>query len=77
MLALTHGDEKATAKTAHYKKQPQNSSYKAKPLHAAVLLQSSSNRIRSKVTDLVVVLQNSCWPSRTAMKKQPRKQHIN
>jgi hypothetical protein len=41
---------------------PQNSSYKVQRPHAAVLLQSGSNRLRSLVADFVVVLQNSCWP---------------
>jgi hypothetical protein len=54
---------------------PQNSSYKAQRLHAAVLLQSSSNRLRSLDADLVAALQNSCWPSRTPTKKQTRIQH--
>jgi hypothetical protein len=68
MLALTHGDEKANANSAH-KKQPQNnSSYKVQRLHAAVLLQGGTNRLRSLVADFVAVLQNSCWPSRTAIK---------
>jgi hypothetical protein len=54
---------------------PQNSSYKVQPLHAAVLLQSGSNRLRSLVADLVAVLQNPSWPSRTPTKKQTRIQH--
>jgi hypothetical protein len=57
------------------KNHPQNSSYKVQRLHAAVLLQSGSNRLRSLVADLVAVLQNSCWPSRTPTKKQTRIQH--
>jgi hypothetical protein len=51
---------------------PQNSSYKEQRPHAAVVLQSGSNRLRSLVADLVPPLQNSCWPSRTPMKKQTR-----
>jgi hypothetical protein len=57
------------------KNHPQNSSYKGQRLHGAVLLQSGSNRLRSLVADLVVGLQNSCWPSRTPTKKQTRIQH--
>jgi hypothetical protein len=67
MLALTHGDEEANANPAH-KKQPQNSSYKVQPLHAAVLLQSGSNSLRSLVAHSVAALQNSCGPSRTAIR---------
>jgi hypothetical protein len=74
MSALTHGDKKANPNSPH-KKQPQNSSYKAQPLHAAVLLQSGSNSLRSLVADLVAVLQNSCRPSRTPMKKQTQIHH--
>jgi hypothetical protein len=69
MLALMHADEKANANSAN-KEQPQNPSYKQQRLHAAVLLQSGSKRLRSLVADSVAVLQNSCWPSRTPMKKQ-------
>jgi lambda repressor-like predicted transcriptional regulator len=54
---------------------PQNSSYKVQHLHAAVPLQSGSNRLRSLVADFVGDLQNSCWPSRTPAKKQTRIQH--
>jgi hypothetical protein len=54
------------------KNNPQNSSYKEQLLHAAVLLQSGSNRLRSFVADFVEALQNSCWPSSTATKKQTR-----
>jgi hypothetical protein len=71
MLALTHADEKANANSA-LNKHPQNSSYKAQLLQAAVVLQSGSNRLRSLGADLVAVLQNSCWPSRTPTKKQTR-----
>jgi hypothetical protein len=76
MLALTHADEKANANSA-LNKHPQNSSYKDQRLQAAVVLQSGSNRLRSLVADLVVVLQNSCWPSRsgTAKNTQTRIQH--
>jgi hypothetical protein len=69
MSALTHDNEKANPNSPQ-KKQPQNSSYKVQRLHAAVLLQSGSNSLRSLVADLVAVLQNLCRPSRTAMKKQ-------
>jgi hypothetical protein len=71
MLALTHADEKANANSAN-KEQPQNPSYKEQQLHAAVLLQSGSKRLCSLVADLVVVLQNSCWPSRNADEKGKR-----
>jgi hypothetical protein len=78
MLALTHNssykphaDENANANSAN-KEQPQNPSYKVQRLHAAVLLQSGSKRLRSLVADLVVALQNSCWPLRTPMKKGKR-----
>jgi hypothetical protein len=74
MLALTHADEKANANSA-LNKHPQNSSYKIQRLQAAVVLQSGSNRLRPLVADLVVFLQNSCWPSRTPTKKQTRIQH--
>jgi hypothetical protein len=74
VLALTHADEKASANSA-LKINPQKSSYKVQPLHAAVLLQSGSNRLRSLDADLVAALQNSCWPSRTPTKKQARIQH--
>jgi hypothetical protein len=67
MLALTHADGKANAKSAN-KEQPQNSSYKVQRMHAVVLLQSGSNRLRSCIANSVAVLQNSCWPSRTATK---------
>jgi hypothetical protein len=75
MLALTNGDTTANANSAD-KKEPKNSSYKVQRVHVVVLLQSGSNRLRSLVADLVVGLQNSCWPSRTAMKKQTRMQRI-
>jgi hypothetical protein len=68
MLALTHADEKGKRKFST-EKHPQNSSYKAQPLHAAVLLQSGGNRLRALVSDLVAALQNSCWSSRTPTKK--------
>jgi hypothetical protein len=68
MLALTNTDEKANANSAN-EEQPQNPSYKVQRLHAAVLLQSGSKRLCSLDADLVPVLQNSCWPSRTPMKK--------
>ncbi len=58
------------------KEQPQNPSYKAQRLHAAVLLQSGSNILSSLVADLVEGLQNSCWPSRTPMKRQTRILHM-
>jgi hypothetical protein len=74
MLALTHADEKANANSA-LNKHPQYSSHKVQLLHAAVVLQSGSNRLRSLVADLVQALQNSCWPSRTPTKKQTRIQH--
>jgi hypothetical protein len=74
MLAITHADEKANANSA-LNKHPQNSSYKVQLLHAAVVLQSGSNRLRSLVADSVTVLQNSCWPSRTPTTKQARIQH--
>jgi lambda repressor-like predicted transcriptional regulator len=74
MLAITHADEKANANSA-LNKHSQNSSYKVQPLQAAVVLQSGSKRLRSLVADLVPVLQNSCWPSRTPTKKQTRIQH--
>jgi hypothetical protein len=67
MLALTHADEKANANSA-LSKYPQNSSYKVQLLHAAIMLQSGGNRLRSLVADFVAVLQNSCWPSRTTTK---------
>jgi hypothetical protein len=56
MLAFTHAEEKANAISAT-QKQPQNSSYKVQLLHAAVLLQSGRNRLRSPVAELVAVLQ--------------------
>jgi hypothetical protein len=56
-------------------KHPKNSSYKVQRLHAAVLLQSGSNRLRSLVADEVVDLQNSCWPSHTPTKKQTLIRH--
>ncbi len=74
MSAITHADEKANANSA-LNKHPQNSSYKVQLFHAAVVLQSGSNRLRPLVADLVAALQNSCWPSRTATKKQTRIQH--
>jgi hypothetical protein len=55
MLAPTQGDEKANENSAH-QKQPQNSSYKVQPLHAAVLLQSGSNGLRSLDADSVAAL---------------------
>jgi hypothetical protein len=60
--------KKANANSAN-KEQQQNSSYKVQRLHAAVLLQSGSKRLRSLVADSVAALQNSCWPSQTPMKK--------
>jgi hypothetical protein len=74
MLALTHADEKANANSA-LNKHPQNSSYKVQSMYAAVVLQSGSNCLHSLVADLVAVLQNACWPSRTPTKKQTRIQH--
>jgi hypothetical protein len=74
-VGLAHGDEKHDANSADTKEQ-QNSSYKEQLLHAAVLLQSGSNRLRSVVADLVAVLQNSCRPSRTEMKNKTRIQQI-
>jgi hypothetical protein len=71
MLAITHADEKANANSA-LNKHPQNSSYNRQLLNTAVVLQSGSNRLRSLVADLVAMLQNSCWPSRTPTKKQTR-----
>jgi hypothetical protein len=68
MLALTRADGNANANSAT-KGQPQNPSYKVQRLHAAVLMQSGSKRLRSLVADSVAVLQNSCWPSRAPMKK--------
>jgi hypothetical protein len=50
MLALTHADEKANANSA-LNKHPQNSSYKVQPLHAAIMLQSGGNRLRSLVAN--------------------------
>jgi hypothetical protein len=75
MSALTHGDDKANPNSPH-KKQPQKSSYKGQNLHAAVLLQSGSNSLRSLVADSVEDLQNSCRPSRTAMTKQTQIHHM-
>jgi hypothetical protein len=71
MLALMHADKKANANSKKLK-HPQNSSYKVQRLHAAVVLQSGSNRLRSFVADLVALLQNSSWPSSTPTKKQTR-----
>jgi hypothetical protein len=67
-----HARRRKSKREFSAKNHPQNSSYKVQPLHAAVLLQSGSNRLRSLVADLVSVLQNSCWPSRTPTKKQTR-----
>jgi hypothetical protein len=75
MLALTHADEKANANSA-LNKQSQNSSYKVQLLHAAVVLQSGSNRLRSLGAASVNALQNSCWPSRTPTKTQTRIQRL-
>jgi hypothetical protein len=74
MLALTHADEKANANSA-LNKHPQNSSYKVQILYAAVVFQSGSDRLRSLLANMVMFLQNSCWPSRTPTKKQTRIQH--
>jgi hypothetical protein len=71
MLALTHADENANENSAN-KEQPKNPSYKPQRLHAAVLLQSGSKRLRSLVAESVAALQNSCWPSRTPTKMQTR-----
>ena len=76
MSALAHGDEKQDANSADTKEQ-ENSSYKEKLLHAAVLMQSGSNRNRSVVADLVAVLQNSCQPSRTETKEKTQIQQIS
>jgi hypothetical protein len=70
-----HARRRKSKREFSTKNHPQNSSYKVQRLHAAVLLQSGSNRLRSLVADLVVALQNSCWPSRTPTKKQARIQH--
>jgi len=70
-----HARRRKSKREFSTKNHPQNSSYKVQRLHAAVLLQSGSNRLRSLVADLVAVLQNSCWPSRTPTKKQTRIQH--
>jgi hypothetical protein len=75
MLALAHGDEKQDVNSADTKEQ-QNSSYKVQRLHAAVLLQSESNRIRSVVADSVVELQNSGRPSCTPTKNKTRIQQM-
>jgi hypothetical protein len=64
------------ANSADTKKQ-ENSSYKVQCLHAAVPLQSGSNRHRSVVADSVVELQNSCQPSRTETKNKTRIQQMN
>ena len=70
-----HARRRKSKRECSTKNHPQNSSYKVQRLHAAVLLQSGSNRLRSLVADLVAALQNSCWPSRTPTKKQTRIQH--
>jgi hypothetical protein len=67
-----HARRRKSKREFSTEKHPQNSSYKFQPLHAAVLLQSGSKRLRSLVADLVAPLQNSCWPSRTAIEKQTR-----
>jgi hypothetical protein len=70
-----HARRRKSKREFSAKNHPQNSSYKVQRLHAAVVLQSGSNRLRSLVADSVVFLQNSCWPSRTPTKKQTRIQH--
>ena len=75
MSAHAHGDEKQNANSTN-KKEPENPTYKVQPLHAAVLLQSGSNCLRSLVAELVAVLQNSCRPMRAAMKNKTRIQQI-
>jgi hypothetical protein len=59
MLAITLRDKKSNTISAT-QKEPQNSSYKVQLLHAAVLLQTEGNRLRSLVANSVVVLQNPC-----------------
>jgi hypothetical protein len=71
MLAITHANEKANANSA-LNKHTQNSSYKVQLIHAAVVMQSGSNRLRSLGADSVKALQNSRWSSRTPTKKQTR-----
>ena len=70
-----HAGRRKSKREFSTKNHPQNSSYKVQRLHAAVLMQSGSNRLRSLVADSVHALQNSCRPSRTATKKQTRIQH--
>ena len=41
-----------------------------------VVQNAGDDAAHSSDADLVAALQNSCWPSRTAMKKQTRIQHI-
>jgi hypothetical protein len=55
MLALTHADEKANANSA-LNNHSKNSSYKDQRLHAAVVMQSGSNRFCSLGADLVAAL---------------------
>ena len=69
MSALAHGDEKHDANSTDEKLQ-ENSSYKAQGPHAAVLMQSGSNRARSLVADMVAALENSGRPSRTETKNK-------
>jgi hypothetical protein len=75
MSALMHADKKQDANSTNEKLQ-ENSSYKAQRPHAAVLLQSGSNRNRSLVADLVAALQNSGQPSRKEMKNKTRIQQM-
>ncbi len=67
-----HARRRKSKRAFSTEKHPRNPSYKVQRLHAAVLLQSGSNCLRSLDADLVVALQKSCWPSRTAMKMQTR-----
>ena len=43
---------------------------------ADVVLDAGDDAAHSSDADLVAALQNSCWPSRTAMKKQTQIRHI-
>jgi hypothetical protein len=63
-----HARRRKSKRSFGTEKHPQNSSYKVQPLHAAVPLQSGSNRLRSLDADFVASLQNSCWPSRSPTK---------
>ena len=57
-------------------KEQENSSYKAQGPHAAVLMQSGSNRARSLVADMVAALENSGRPSRTETKNKTQIQQM-